>query len=188
MKPTVGLALTGSFCTFRSVLSAAASLAEQYTLLPILSQAAYETDTRFGTAAEFYRELEALCGAAPLHTLAQVEPLGPKKLLDLLVIAPCTGNTLGKLAAGIADSPVTLACKAHLRNGRPVVIAVSSNDALAANAANLGLLLNRRNFYFVPFRQDAPQAKPRSLVADFSKLAQTVESALAGRQLQPILL
>lgn len=187
MKPTIGLALTGSFCTLRSVLDAVSPLRERYTFVPIFSEAVYETDTRFGSAADFRREVEALCGTPVLHTLPQVEPLGPKKLLDLLLIAPCTGNTLGKLACGIADSPVTLACKAHLRNGRPVVLAVSSNDALAGNAANLGLLLNRRSFYFIPFGQDAPEKKPCSLVADFSQIPDTIEAALAGRQLQPIL-
>lgn len=125
MRPTVGFALCGSFCTFRKAIDALRALTAQYTVVPIFSDAAWETDTRFGASADFRAEVTALCGTEPLHTLAQVEPLGPKRLLDLLIVAPCTGNTLGKLANGIADSPVSFACKAHLRNGRPVLLAVS---------------------------------------------------------------
>ena len=132
--------------------------------------------------------IEAICGAPPLDSIAQVEPVGPKKLLDLLVVAPATGNTLAKLAAGIADTPVTLACKSHLRNGRPIVLAVSTNDALGANAASIGALLPRRHYYFVPFGQDAPEKKPTSMVADMSRIPETVKEALAGRQLQPMIL
>lgn len=184
---TLGFAMCGSFCTFSPVLAQLRLLHEAYpNLVPIMSAVSYDTDTRFGTAEHFRSQLRELCGREILHTLPDVEPLGPKKLLDLLIVAPCTGNTLAKLAAGIADSPVTLAVKAHLRNERPVVIAVSSNDALAANAASIGALLNRKHYYFVPFRQDAPQSKPRSMVADFTKLRETVDAALRGEQLQPI--
>ena len=143
MRPTVGFALCGSFCTFRKAIDALRALTAQYTVVPIFSDAAWETDTRFGASADFRAEVTALCGTEPLHTLAQVEPLGPKHLLDLLIVAPCTGNTLGKLANGIADSPVSFACKAHLRNGRPVLLAVSTNDGLSGSAANLGALLAR---------------------------------------------
>ena len=188
MRPTVGFALCGSFCTFRKAIDALRALTAQYTVVPIFSDAAWETDTRFGASADFRAEGTALCGTEPLHTLAQVEPLGPKHLLDLLIVAPCTGNTLGKLANGIADSPVSFACKAHLRNGRPVLLAVSTNDGLSGSAANLGTLLNRRHYYFVPLRQDAPHSKPRSLVADMTLIPAAIDAAMNGRQLQPILL
>lgn len=186
-RPRVGLALCGSFCTLARVLEAVEPLRERCALLPILSQAVATCDTRFGTAQSFRARVEALCGCRALTQLQEVEPLGPKRLLDALIVAPCTGNTLGKLAAGIADSAVTFAVKAHLRNGRPVLLAVSSNDALAGSAENLGRLLNRRNYYFVPFGQDDPVAKPASLVADFHALPQALEAALEGRQLQPLL-
>ena len=186
---TIGVALCGSFCTFERVLAALEPLHEAYPqLIPILSEASAALDTRFGTAASFRARLEALCGRPALTTLPEVEPIGPKKLLDALVIAPCTGNTLAKLACGVADSTVTLAAKAHLRNGRPIILAVSSNDALAGNARNLGTLLARKHFYFVPFGQDDAIKKPTSLVADMSLLRQTVDCALNGRQLQPMLL
>ena len=188
MRPTVGFALCGSFCTFRKAIDALRALTAQYTVVPIFSDAAWETDTRFGASADFRAEVKALCGTEPLHTLAQVEPLGPKRLLDLLIVAPCTGNTLGKLANGIADSPVSFACKAHLRNGRPVLLAVSTNDGLSGSAANLGALLARRHFYFVPFGQDDAVKKPTSMVADFAMIPQAMTEALAGRQIQPILL
>lgn len=190
MEPiTVGFALCGSFCTFEPVLAAMAAVARQYeTVLPILSSAAQTTDTRFGTAQSFCERIEAICGHKIISTLAAAEPIGPKKLLDLLIIAPCTGNTLAKLAHGIADTPVTLAAKAHLRNARPVVLAVSTNDGLAANAASIGLLLSRKHFFFVPFGQDSPAKKPCSLVAEFSLLPETAALALAGKQLQPLLL
>lgn len=184
---TIGFAMCGSFCTFKPVLAQLQTLRETYpNIIPIQSENSYETDTRFGSAASFREQLAALCGREVLHTIAAVEPLGPKALLDLLIVCPCTGNTLAKLAAGIADTPVTLAVKAHLRNERPVVLAVSTNDALAANAASIASLLNRKHYYFVPFRQDAPEKKPRSMVADFTKLTETVTAALDGRQLQPI--
>ena len=186
---TLGFAMCGSFCTFDPVLTALEALKAQYPdIIPILSPTSVSTDTRFGTAAHFRSRLESICGHDVWDTIAQVEPIGPKKLLDALIVAPATGNTLAKLACGIADTPVTLAVKAHLRNERPVILAVSSNDALAANAESIGRLLARRHHYFVPMRQDAPHKKPRSVVADFSLLPQTVEAALRGEQLQPILL
>ena len=184
----VGCAMTGSFCTFKAVFEAWCALRHSGAVLtPIMSFNAATTDTRFYLAAEAVRLFREITGSHPIASLAQVEPIGPKKLLDALVIAPCTGNTLAKLAAGIADTPVTLAAKSHLRNGRPVVIAVSSNDALAQNARNLGTLLASRNFFFVPFRQDDPFGKPRSLVALFDLLPETVACALRGTQLQPML-
>lgn len=186
---TLGFAMCGSFCTFEPVLAQLQNLKEEFPrIVPIFSETAYETDTRFGTAADFRSRAEAICGCEILHTVREVEPIGPKGLLDALVVCPCTGNTLGKLANGIADGPVTLAVKAHLRNEAPVIVAVSTNDALAGNAENIGKLLNRRHYYFVPFRQDAPFQKPRSMVADFSLLPQTVRLALKGEQLQPIVI
>ena len=184
----IGFALCGSFCTYERTLDALRRLTGEYeTVVPILSAAGAGINSRFGSAAEFRARIEALCGRPVVDTIAGAEPIGPKKLLDLLVVAPCTGNTLAKLAAGIADGPVTLACKAHLRNARPVVIAVSTNDGLAANARSLGELLNRKHYYFVPFGQDDPAHKPCSLVAKMELLPQTVAAALEGRQLQPLL-
>ena len=185
---TIGFALCGSFCTFASVFSVMENLAHTHQLIPIFSHSTYTIDSRFGTAKEHIRKAAEICGKEPLHTISQVEPIGPKKLLDMLVIAPCTGNTLAKLSHGIADGPVTMAAKSHLRNGRPVVIAVSTNDALSGAAENIGRLLNRKHYYFVPFRQDDPAGKPRSAVADFSLIPKTLDAALEGRQFQPILL
>ena len=184
----VGCAMTGSFCTFKAVFDAWRALKRTGAeLTPILSFNAARTDTRFCTSREVAETLAEIAGVRPLTTLAQVEPIGPKKLLDALVIAPCTGNTLAKLAAGIADTPVTLAAKSHLRNGRPLVIAPSSNDGLAQNARSLGQLLAMRHVYFVPFGQDDPVGKPNSLVARFETLPEAVSAALKGSQLQPIL-
>ncbi len=183
----IGFALCGSFCTYSAVFPIMEELAKVHQVIPIFSPAAYGTDTRFGTAQEHIRRAADICGMDPLHTLQQVEPIGPKGLLDVLVIAPCTGNTLAKLAHGIADTPVTMAAKSHLRNGRPVVIGISTNDGLAGAAENIGRLLNRRHYYFVPFGQDDPQNKPASLVADFTQLPNTVEKAAKGIQIQPIL-
>lgn len=186
-KIKMGLALCGSFCTFEKVLPEAEALAEEYELTAIMSESARCTDTRFGEADSFFRRLKEITGKEVIHTIKDAEPIGPKKLLDVLVVAPCTGNTLAKLAAGIADTPVTMACKAHLRNGRPLVIAVSTNDALGTNAKNIGELLGRKNVYFVPFGQDDPIKKPLSAVADMSLISKTVRAALRGEQLQPIL-
>ena len=184
----LGFAICGSFCTFDAVLPVMRELAADYEITPILSPAAAETDTRYGLASRFLEEVREICGRRPILRLEDAEPIGPKGLLDILAVAPCTGNTLSKLAAGAADTTVTFACKAHLRNARPIVLAVSTNDGLAAGAANLGSLLNRKHYYFVPFRQDDPRGKPTSLVADFSLLPQTIQAALAGCQLQPMLL
>ncbi len=182
-KKTVGFAMCGSFCTFKRVLKAAEKLAEKYDIVPVMSATSYHTDTRFGKAADFVSELEKISGKKVLHTVSEVEPFGPKKLLDAIVVAPCTGNTLAKLSLGIADTSVTLAVKAHLRNDRPVIIAVSSNDALANNAKNLGYLMNMKNIYFVPFEQDDPIEKPNSLVAIMEKIPDAVDAALEGKQL-----
>ena len=184
----LGLTVCGSFCTFDELLPQAERLAQDYEITPILSEAAFLTDTRFGLAAAFVKALRELCGREPVTTLEAAEALGPGKALDVLAVAPCTGNTLAKLAAGIADTPVTFSCKAHLRNLRPVVVAVSTNDGLAAAAKNLGALLNRKHYFFVPFGQDDPAGKPASLKADLSLLGDTVAAALEGRQLQPLLL
>ena len=184
----IGFAMCGSFCTYSDVFPIMELLARDYTLVPIFSDAAWSIDSRFGTAQEHIHTATEICGTEPLHTIAQVEPIGPKKLLDALVIAPCTGNTLAKLAHSIADGPVTMAAKSHLRNGRPVIVAVSTNDGLAGAAENIGKLLARKHYYFVPFGQDDPKKKPTSLIADFSRIPQTLEAALEGRQLQPILL
>ena len=186
-KPKVGLALCGSYCTYEQVFAQAGRLAEHYDLIPILSDTAAETDTRFGRAADHIRRLMELTGRRVVTTVAEAEPLGPKEPMELLIIAPCTGNTLGKLAHGITDSAVTMAAKAHLRNGRPLLIAFSSNDALSASAENIGKLLNRKSVFFVPFRQDDAEKKPRSAQADFTLLLPAAEAALKGEQLQPIL-
>ena len=183
----IGFALCGSFCTFSRVFPAMKALARNHSILPVFSFAAATVDSRFGTAREHLREAEAICGRPPVCTLAEAEPIGPRKLLDLLIVAPCTGNTLAKLSCGIADTPVTMAVKSHLRNGRPVLIAVSTNDALGAAGENIGRLLNRRHYYFVPFRQDSPEGKPASMVADFSRLPEAAEAALRRKQLQPLL-
>ena len=184
----IGFALCGSCWTFASVFSVMENLAHTHQLTPIFSHSTYTIDSRFGTAKEHIRKAAEICGREPLYTISQVEPIGPKKLLDILVIAPCTGNTLAKLSNGIADGPVTMAAKSHLRNGRPVVIAVSTNDALSGAAENIGRLLNRKNYYFVPFGQDDPEKKPNSMVADFTRIPQTITLAANGRQIQPILL
>ena len=186
-KIRLGLAMCGSFCTFSRVLETVRTLTETYDVYPIMSETAASTDTRFGKAEHFREVLEEYSGHEIIDSIVSAEPIGPKKLLDVLVIAPCTGNTLGKLAGGIADSAVTLAAKAHLRNGRPLVIAVSSNDALGANAANLGRLMARENIYLVPFGQDDALRKPASLVARFELIHETVQCALQGRQIQPLL-
>lgn len=188
-KERVGFAFCGSFCTHEQVLQALKELTEHYeTVIPIASENAAFTDTRFGTSDDLLEKLEDLTGNEVLCDIPSVEPIGPKKLLDVLVIAPATGNTIAKLAAGITDTTVTMAAKAHLRNGGPVVIAMASNDGLSAGAKNIGELLVRKNYYFVPFGQDNALAKPTSLVADFHQIPATVDAALRGEQLQPVLL
>lgn len=185
---TIGFALCGSFCTFSQVFPVMELISRDYKVIPIFSNAAGSIDSRFGSSVEHHRSAAEICGTDAIVSIAQAEPIGPKKLLDALIIAPCTGNTLAKLAHGIADTPVTMAAKSHLRNGRPVIVAVSTNDALAAAAENIGKLLARKHYYFVPFGQDDPVGKPTSMVADFTKIPQTLEAALEGRQIQPILL
>lgn len=183
----VGFAMCGSFCTYSQVFPIMELLSRDYQVTPIFSESAYTIDSRFGTAKEHIETAQEICGAEPLHTIAQVEPIGPKKLFDVLVIAPCTGNTLAKLAHGIADGPVTMAAKSHLRNGRPVLVAVSTNDALATAAENIGKLLARKHYYFVPFGQDDACGKPTSMVANFCRIPQALEAALEGRQIQPVI-
>lgn len=189
-KETVGFALCGSFCTFKKVIPQMKKLVDEgYKVIPILSHTAYTTDTRFGKANDFNNEIEQICKENIIYTISGAEPIGPKELLDVLVIAPCTGNTLGKLANGISDTSVTLATKAHLRNQRPVIIAVSTNDALGTSARNIGTLMNSKNIYFVPMEQDDYINKPNSIVADFKYIPDTVREVLATKQQpQPILL
>ena len=174
---TVGFALCGSFCTYAQVFPVMEQLAKEYRLVPIFSAASAGTDSRFGKSADFMQQAEEICQCPPLTDIPQVEPIGPKKLLDLLL-----------RAHGIADGPVTMAAKSHLRNGRPVVIALSTNDGLSGAAENIGRLLGRKHYYFVPFRQDDWEKKPRSLVAEFGLIPDTVKAALQGRQIQPVLL
>lgn len=190
MKQTkVGFALCASFCTFSEIMDILKDLVGRgYDITPIMSEYAYATDTRFGKAADFARQMEMICGRPVLHSIVDAEPVGPKKMFDVLVVAPCTGNTLGKLCSGVNDTCVTMCAKAHLRNGRPLVLGVSTNDALGNSAKNIGYLLNAKNIYFVPMSQDSPDGKPRSVVADFGRIPDVLESALQGVQAQPILL
>ena len=186
-KKVLGLAMCGSYCTYDKLFSAAKELADKYDIVPIMSENAAETDTRFGTAVENIKRLMAISGKRVTCTIDEAEPLGPKYQMDILLIAPCTGNTLAKLANGITDTAVTMAAKAHLRNGRPILIALSTNDGLSGSAENIGKLLNRKNIYFVPFGQDDPKNKPHSLQADFSLLEESLSAALTGQQIQPII-
>ena len=186
---TVGFAFCGSFCTLSKAVATLEAVKAKYgQVIPIVSENVALTDTRFGNAHDFLREMERICDHRVIQTVKEAEPIGPKKLLDALVVCPCTGNTLAKLAHGIADTSVTMAAKAHLRNGRPLVLAPSTNDGLSAAAVNIGQLMNRKHVYFVPFRQDDPVGKPTSLVADFALVPQALEKALAGEQVQPVLL
>ena len=184
----IGFCFCGSFCTYSKVFPILEQLSKKHDVIPIFSEASAATDSRFGQAKDFLARAESICDRKALTTLEEVEPIGPKKLLDLLIIAPCTGNTLAKLSHSIADGPVTMAAKSHLRDARPVLLAVSTNDALAGAAENIGKLLGRKNYYFVPFRQDSWEIKPTSLVADFSLIPNAAEKAINGQQLQPILL
>ena len=188
MELTVGFALCGSFCTLEKAVTVLERVAGQHRVIPILSRQMAGTDTRFGRAGDWRKRIEAACGRTALTAVEEAEPIGPKHLLDVLVICPCTGNTLGKLACGITDGPVTMAAKAHLRNGRPLVLAIATNDGLGAAAANIGRLMNRKNIYFVPFRQDDCRNKPTSLIAEFDLVEPTLEAALCQHQLQPLLL
>lgn len=185
----IGFALTGSFCTFKKAIPKMKELIKKGAdILPIMSYNSYKLDTKFGKAVEFIKEIETITGKKIIHTIQDAEPIGPKKLTDVMVIAPCSGNTMAKLALDIIDTPVTMAAKSHLRNDRPLVIAPSTNNGLSGNAENIGKLLNRKNYYFVPFRQDNPITKPRSIVFEEEYLIKTIEYALEGTQISPILL
>lgn len=184
----IGFALCGSFCTYSQIFPIMEELANEHTVTPIFSKESACVNSRFGMAADHIEKASRICGTNPMLTIEDVEPIGPKKLFDLLIIAPCTGNTLAKLAHSIADGPVTMAAKSHLRNGGPVLIAVSTNDALAGAAENIGKLMARKHYYFVPFGQDDPNKKPTSMVADFSKIPQAAVCALNGHQIQPVII
>lgn len=185
----IGIALTGSFCTFSKVIPQIKKIIDTgIEVVPIMSETAASTDTRFGKAEDFKAEIIKICGREILCSITEVEPIGPKRMIDALVIAPCTGNTLAKIAAGLTDSTVAMAAKSTMRNGFPVIIAVSTNDGLAASAKNIGVLHNTKNIYFVPYGQDAPHDKPTSLVADMDKILPTLTASISGRQLQPMLI
>ena len=185
-KLRLGLALTGSYCSFGKLAAVLPRLCEEFDVVPIFSENA-QKDSRFGAAAHWLALLEESTGHAPVTSIADAEPLGPKGLMDVLAIVPCTGNTLAKLSRGVTDTAVTMAAKGHLRNGKPLVIGVSTNDGLGASAENIGRLLARKNVYFVPFGQDDPAEKPTSLSCDYDKIAAAVNAAYQGKQVQPIL-
>lgn len=185
----IGFAFCGSFCTYSQAMEVLERVQSRYgDVLPIVSEAGAATDTRFGAAHDFMREMERICGRRVVDSIAKAEPIGPRHLLDVLVICPCTGNTLAKLAHGVTDGTVTMAAKAHLRNGRPLVLALATNDGLAASAPNVGTMLGRKGVFFVPFRQDDCYEKPTSLVSDFSLTGDTLALAMQGKQYQPLLL
>ena len=186
----IGFVLTGSFCTFKKTIPKMKELIEKEgaDIIPIMSYNSYNLDTKFGKAEDFIKEIENIAGKEIIHTIQGAEPIGPKKMTDIMVVAPCSGNTMAKLALDIIDTPAVMACKSHLRNDRPLVIAPSTNNGLSGNAENIGKLLNRRNYYFVPFRQDNPITKPRSIVFDEDYLIKTIKLALDGEQISPILL
>ena len=188
-KPRIGFAITGSFCTHEKILEVIKELTDKgYTIYPIVSESTFETNTRFGAAKDFLEALEDITGNKALATIVEVEPTGPQNLFDVIVVAPCTGNTLAKIANGINDTPVTMAVKAHVRNHKPVVVGISTNDAMGLNFKNLATLFAAKNFFFVPFGQDDPIKKPKSLVADWAKIVETLEFALRGEQIQPALI
>jgi dipicolinate synthase subunit B len=188
-KLTIGFALTGSFCTFHKVFPEVQKLVNSgYDVIPIMSEMSYKTDTRFGTAEENRKKFESITGHSVICGIKEAEPIGPQKMLNALIIAPCTGNTIAKLAHGIADGTVTLSAKSHLRNKRPILIGVSTNDGLGANAKNIGILLARKYIYFVPFSQDDHIKKENSVVSDMELILPALESALNGQQIQPLLL
>ena len=185
----IGYCLCGSFCTFEKSFKAAKTLADMGAMLiPVMSYNSAGLSTRFGTSEENISKLEAIAGRPVIKSIVDAEPIGPQKMCDVMVVAPCTANTLAKLALGITDTPVTMAVKSHLRNGLPVVVAISTNDALAGCAKNIGLLQNYRNYYFVPYKQDNYEKKPNSIVADFDMIPETVQAALIGKQIQPMIL
>ena len=186
---TIGFAMTGSFCTFQKVMTEIENLIKcGAKIIPIMSDTAYNTGTRFGSAEMFRERFSGMSGNKIIKTVAEAEPIGPKGYLDLLIVAPCTGNTLAKLAAGIADTSVTMAAKAHLRNQKPVLLAVSTNDGLGNAAKNIGSLLNYKNIFFVPFGQDDYMEKPNSLIADMLLIPDTIDAALSGKQFEPLLI
>ena len=188
-EKTIGFALTGSFCTYSKVIPEIKKLKDEGAkIIPIMSEISASLDTRFGKASDFINTLEEITGNKVIKTISEAEPIGPKKLLDALIIAPCTGNTISKLANGIADSTVTLAAKSHLRNIRPVLIAISTNDGLGNNAKNIGILANKKNIFLVPFGQDDCREKQNSLVADMELIILSLKEALDGKQLQPLLI
>lgn len=183
----IGYAICGSFCSFSASLAALEGLIlSGEEVQPIMSERAYSTDTRFWLASEFVSRVESLCGRGVIHSIVDAEPLGPKRPLDALIISPCTGNTLSKLSSGITDSAVTMAAKAHLRCDRPLLIALATNDGLSQNLASVGRLLTRRSVYFLPMRQDDPEGKPHSLVADFARIPDALAAMREGKQLRPI--
>lgn len=185
----IGVAFTGSFCTYKQVFTELQKLAEEGAVVQtIFSDASQTLDSRFGKAEDFIRKAEEMTGIKPMMTIPEAEPIGPKSLLDILVIFPCTGNTIAKLANGITDTPVLMAAKAHLRNNKPLLISISTNDALGMNMKNIGLLLNAKNVYFIPFGQDNPEKKPNSMIAHTELLIPSLKAALEGRQYQPIIL
>ena len=187
-KCRLGFALTGSFCNHRAAMEVLHRLAGDWQIVPILSFAASGTDTRFGRAQDLIAGIREITGKAPVRTIPEAERFGPSDPLDALLVCPCTGNTLSKLAHGITDTPVTMAAKAHLRTDRPLLLALASNDAMSANLCNIGTLLNRKNIWFVPMRQDDPQGKPHSLVADFTRVPEALAAMTEGRQLLPLFL
>ena len=185
----IGFILTGSFCTFSKVLPKMKELIKKGAeIIPIMSFNSYNLDTKFGKAKDFIDEIEEMTGKKIIHTIQDAEPIGPKKMTDIMIIAPCSGNTMAKLACDIIDTPATMSAKSHLRNNNPLVIAPSTNNGLSGNAENIGKLLNRKNYYFVPFKQDNPITKPRSIVFDAEYIIKTIEYALEGEQISPILL
>lgn len=185
----IGYAICGSFCSFSSSLAVLERLVTSgEDVQPIMSECAYSTDTRFWLAGEFVSRVESLTGRSVIHSIADAEPLGPKKPLDALIICPCTGNTLAKLSSGITDSAVTMAAKAHLRQDRPLLIALATNDAMSQNLSNIGRILTRKSVYFLPMRQDDPKGKPHSLVADFTRLPEALDAMREGKQLRPLFL
>lgn len=184
----IGFGITGSFCTHEKILSQMEKLTKNNSLLPIITPQVKQTDTRFGNAKDFCEKVEKICGKQIISTITEAEPIGPNNLIDVLVVAPCTGNTLAKLALGITDNALTMVAKAHLRNNKPIVIGISSNDALGQNAENLAKLLQSKNFYFVPFGQDDYLKKPKSLVANWDMIEETCKQAISGKQIQPLII
>ena len=185
--PTLAFAMFGSFCTFEKALAQLALLRKDWDMLPVMSETAYTTDTRFGTAESFHERIENICGRKIIHTIAEAEPIGPKRLADAVLVAPCTGNTAAKIANAVTDTAVTMAVKSALRVSMPVVLSLATNDALGASCKNIGLLMNTKNIYFVPLGQDDPIKKPNSLVAHFDLIPETLANARLGEQLQPVL-